>query len=195
MEDTQQEKMTLEVYDPAMCCSTGVCGPDVDDALVNFANEVKWLKSQGVDVQRYNLGQEPEAFKSNPEVITRLQKEGSDILPIITVNGSIVSEGGYPSREQVVHWLGISVSEDATPSNEKQQVLRTLKQSVIQGDLDQMRDRFQFGEQLGISKQELVNTIQDAINERQQATKMTVDAANELLGVSSNGCAPDSGCC
>lgn len=195
MEDTQQEKMTLEVYDPAMCCSTGVCGPDVDDALVNFANEVKWLKSQGVDVQRYNLGQEPEAFKSNPEVITRLQKEGSDILPIITVNGSIVSEGGYPSREQVVHWLGISVSEDANPSNEKQQVLRTLKQSVIQGDLDQMRDRFQFGEQLGISKQELVNTIQDAINERQQATKMTVDAANELLGVSSNGCAPDSGCC
>ncbi len=195
MEDTQQEKMTLEVYDPAMCCSTGVCGPDVDDALVNFANEVKWLKSQGVDVQRYNLGQEPEAFKSNPEVITRLQKEGSDILPIITVNGSVVSEGGYPSRDQVVDWLGISVSENATPSNEKQQVLRTLKQSVIQGDLDQMRDRFQFGEQLGIPKPELVNTIQDAINERQQTTKMTVDAANELIGVSSNGCAPGSGCC
>ncbi|MDZ7756834.1 arsenic metallochaperone ArsD family protein [Rhodohalobacter sp.] len=56
-------KTVLEVYDPAMCCSTGVCGPDVDDEIVDFANDVKWLKTQGVEVKRYNLGQEPEQFK------------------------------------------------------------------------------------------------------------------------------------
>ncbi|MDZ7717509.1 MAG: arsenic metallochaperone ArsD family protein [Balneolaceae bacterium] len=55
-------KTILEVYDPAMCCSTGVCSPNVDDEIVSFANDVKWLKTQGVEVKRYNLGQEPEAF-------------------------------------------------------------------------------------------------------------------------------------
>nr|QTX14232.1 Arsenical resistance operon trans-acting repressor ArsD [Klebsiella pneumoniae] len=27
---------TLTVFDPAMCCSTGVCGSDVDQVLVDF---------------------------------------------------------------------------------------------------------------------------------------------------------------
>lgn len=85
---------TIEIYDPAMCCSTGVCGTDVDDRLVDFANNVKWLKSQGIDVKRFNLGQEPEVFKSNPSILTKLQTEGTDILPIILVDNQIVSEGG-----------------------------------------------------------------------------------------------------
>jgi hypothetical protein len=33
--------ITIDVYDPAMCCNTGVCGPDVDDFLADFANDVK----------------------------------------------------------------------------------------------------------------------------------------------------------
>jgi arsenite methyltransferase len=42
----------IQVYDPAMCCSTGVCGPDVDPALVRFAADVKWLQERGVPVER-----------------------------------------------------------------------------------------------------------------------------------------------
>ena len=48
---------TLQVFDPAMCCSTGVCGPEVDTKLVQFAADLDWLKSQGVIVQRHNLSQ------------------------------------------------------------------------------------------------------------------------------------------
>ncbi len=91
----------LEVYDPVLCCSTGVCGPEVDDALVDFAQDVKWLESQNVIVRRYNLGQEPEKFRDNPEILKRLQDAGSEILPIIVINGEIVSEGGYPDRKQL----------------------------------------------------------------------------------------------
>ena len=107
----------------------------------------------------------------------------------------MVSEGGYPNRQQLTDWLIISTDADVTSLNEKQQVLQSLKQSVVQGDLEQIQDRFQLGEQIGIPKQELVNAIQEGVNERQQTTKKAVDAANELLGVSSNGCAPGSGCC
>ncbi len=110
------EKQTvMEVYDPAMCCSTGVCGPDVDDALAGFANDIKWLKAQGVQVKRYNLGQEPEAFKMCVPVLTRIQKEGSDVLPIIMVNGEMVSEGGYPDRTALMQWSGLTRNNGRVP--------------------------------------------------------------------------------
>ena len=53
----------LQVFDPAMCCSTGVCGPSVDPVLPRFSADLEWLKSrEGVQVQRYNLAQEVAAL-------------------------------------------------------------------------------------------------------------------------------------
>lgn len=31
---------TLTVFDSAMCCNTGVCGSDVDQALVDFSADL-----------------------------------------------------------------------------------------------------------------------------------------------------------
>lgn len=41
---------TLTVFDPAMCCGTGVCSSDVDQALVDFSADAQWLKGRGVQV-------------------------------------------------------------------------------------------------------------------------------------------------
>jgi hypothetical protein len=57
--------ITIQVFDPAMCCSTGVCGPSVDPALPKFAADLEWLKSKGVQVERYNLAQDVGAFTGN----------------------------------------------------------------------------------------------------------------------------------
>jgi hypothetical protein len=40
--------MKLEIFDPAMCCSTGVCGVDVDPVLAQFAADLKWVEGHGV---------------------------------------------------------------------------------------------------------------------------------------------------
>lgn len=100
----------LEVYDPAMCCSTGVCGPQVDPALVAFAADLAWVAGQGVSVERHNLGQEPQAFAANPAVVREMEA-GMDRLPIIVVEGRIVSTGVYLSREQLVQKLGLVAAE------------------------------------------------------------------------------------
>jgi hypothetical protein len=42
----------IQVFDPALCCSTGVCGAEVDDTLVRFAADVEWLKRRGVAPSR-----------------------------------------------------------------------------------------------------------------------------------------------
>ena len=105
----------LEIYDPAMCCSTGVCGPEVDPVLVAFAADLKWVADQGVAVQRYNLAQEPQAFAANPAVVKEM--EGSmDRLPIIAIDGHIISTGVYLSRDQLALKLGLAATEKASGS-------------------------------------------------------------------------------
>jgi len=97
----------LEIFDPAMCCSTGVCGPSVDPALPRFAADVEWLKTKGVEVERYNLAQQVAAFTSNPTVKSTLNAKGTKCLPLILVNGSIVSEGCYPTRHDLAGYAGV----------------------------------------------------------------------------------------
>jgi hypothetical protein len=91
----------LQVFDPAMCCSTGVCGPSIDPALSRFAADLEWLKSKGVEVERYNLAQEVAAFTSNPIVKTALNSHGSKCLPLLLLDGMLVAEGAYPTREEL----------------------------------------------------------------------------------------------
>ena len=105
---------TLDVFDPAMCCSTGVCGVEVDPVLAQFAADLKWAEEHGVIVKRHNLGQEPQAFATNPAVVREMEA-GMDRLPILSVDGHIVSTGIYPSKAQLAQKLGIPMTHTAIP--------------------------------------------------------------------------------
>lgn len=96
----------LEVFDPPMCCSTGVCGPSVDPALVKFVSDLHWLAGQHVVVSRFNLAQQPQAYVANPTVKAALIELGNSCLPLILVNGVIASKGRYPSREELAAMVG-----------------------------------------------------------------------------------------
>ena len=84
---------TLQIFDPAMCCSTGICGPSVDQKLISLAADVAFFKSQGVVVERFNLGHQPDAFASNPLVLSEMGAEAEN-LPIYLVDGTILAKGG-----------------------------------------------------------------------------------------------------
>ena len=96
----------LDVYDPAMCCSTGVCGPQVDPALVRFAADVKWLQDQGVEVRRFNLSQNPAAFVENELVRAALTEKGEAALPLLLLDGDAIASGEYPERSRLADALG-----------------------------------------------------------------------------------------
>ena len=101
---------SVKVFDPAMCCSTGVCGPSVDPDLVRFAADLDWLAAEGVSVERFNLSQQPDAFAAYPVVTQALKENGEQALPLILVNERKVSEGRYPSRDQLADWVGLDRS-------------------------------------------------------------------------------------
>lgn len=90
-----------------MCCSSGVCGPSVDERLVAFSASLDWLKSQGVEVARYNPTQQYDAFANNPVVVKTVNERGSDCLPLILLNGAVVSMGGYPERVELAAMAGV----------------------------------------------------------------------------------------
>lgn len=105
---------SLSVYDPPQCCSTGVCGPDQDDTLAQFAAALDWLRGQGVQVSRYDLGHQPGAFVENTLVKSTLDAEGMGCLPMVLVDGTVAKKGGYISRAEMAGMLGLSAGAAAT---------------------------------------------------------------------------------
>lgn len=92
----------VTVYDPAMCCPTGVCGPSIDPRLIRFATDLQWLQARGHGVRRYNLSQEPQAFLAEPRVASLLNEQGEGALPVVVVGEDIVSTGRFPYRDELL---------------------------------------------------------------------------------------------
>lgn len=107
---------TLQIFDPAMCCSTGVCGPDVDTKLVQFAADLDWLKSQGVIVQRHNLSQNPAAFVESEAVKTTLTEKGEAALPVMLLNGKVTVTGRYPERGELAALFKLKATATPAPA-------------------------------------------------------------------------------
>lgn len=99
----------VEIYDKAMCCSTGVCGPQVDPTLPKFAADLDWLKSQGHSVVRFNLSQDPAEYVKHKLVKQMLTDDGVDCLPLVIVDDRVVSRSTYPSRETLALWTGATI--------------------------------------------------------------------------------------
>ena len=104
----------IEIYDPAMCCSSGVCGVDSDPQLNRFAADLKRLADAGTEVRRFSLAREPEAFVTNPAVRKLLDEGGSTALPAILVDTILVSQGRYPSLAELAAWVGFEPEPETT---------------------------------------------------------------------------------
>lgn len=108
---------SIQIYDPAMCCSSGVCGAEVDQQLVNFSADADWAKQQGVTIERFNLAQQPMQFANNQVVRSFLERSGEEALPLVLVDGEIVLAGRYPNRTELARWADIQTAEITAPAS------------------------------------------------------------------------------
>ena len=99
---------TMKIFEPAMCCPTGLCGVGVDPELLRISTVLNTLKENGVEVQRYNLTSAPKEFVNHKAVAEFLNKFGPDKLPVVMVDDFIVITGRYPSNEEFTDWLELS---------------------------------------------------------------------------------------
>jgi Arsenical resistance operon protein ArsD len=107
---------SIQVFDPALCCSTGVCGVDVDQQLVGFSADVDWARQNGAVVERFNLAQQPLVFAENPIVKCFLERSGAEALPLILIDGEVALAGRYPNRAELARWAGIAQTEEKPES-------------------------------------------------------------------------------
>lgn len=103
----------IQIFDPALCCASGVCGTDVDQALVSFAADAAWATGQGAHIQRFNLSQQPLEFAQNAIVKLFLERSGAEALPLVLVDGEVALAGRYPQRAELARWAMLQV--DAGP--------------------------------------------------------------------------------
>ncbi|WP_252311576.1 arsenite efflux transporter metallochaperone ArsD [Sinobaca sp. H24] len=101
---------SIKIYDPSMCCSTGVCGPTTDPELTRVATALYMLENQA-EIERYNLSAEPQKFIENRDVQQILQKEGIDALPLTFVNDECRLKGRYPSNMELAEWTETTPDE------------------------------------------------------------------------------------
>ena len=99
----------IEIFEEAMCCPTGLCGPTIHPDLLRISAVTETLKRKGVKISRHNLKDEPHLYVSNKTVNDYLMKNGVEGLPITLIDGEIVVSKIYPSTKQLSKWTGINL--------------------------------------------------------------------------------------
>lgn len=172
--------MNIRVFDPAMCCSTGVCGPSVDPELVRFSADVDWLKAQGVTVERFNLSQQPFDFTGDAEVNAALQAKGVEALPIVKVEGQIKSQGAYPTREQLAAWAAV---EPPAPSIYTEAIaeLVAIGAAIASNCEPCFRAHYDKARKLGVSREDMMRAVTTAQSVKAAPAKSITSLAERYL--------------
>ena len=191
---------TIQVFDPAMCCSTGICGPSVEPQLIRFAADLEWVQSQGVVVERFNLAQQPQAFVDNTIAKEALESGGEQALPLTIVNGSAKARGTYPSREELAEWAGVSVAPSIF--SEAVSELVAIGAAIASNCEACFKFHFDKASRLGVSREDMLRAVTVAHNVKDSPARSILDLAERHLRRDAAEAKPgdaetktSSGCC
>jgi AhpD family alkylhydroperoxidase len=184
---------SLQVFDPAMCCNTGVCGVDVDQQLISFAADVDWARQNGAQIERFNLAQQPMAFAENATVKRFLESSGQEALPLILLDGEVVLSGRYPNRDELTQWLKLSV----TPSLFTEQVAELVAIAAAIGSNCEpcFKYHYDLARKLGVSNLDMRYAVDFAQKVKDTPARAMLDIAERYLGPATPGTTAKAGAC
>jgi len=171
--------MKIQVFDPPMCCSTGVCGPAVDPKLVQFAADLEWLQGQGVEVERYNLSQQPRAFVDTPVVRAALEQEGNDALPLTLVDGAVVCKGKYPTREMLAGHAKLEMRFSLVTDAVRELV--AIGAAIASNCEPCFKYHYNEARKLGVSKEDMLLAVQTAQAVKESPARSILALADKYL--------------
>lgn len=184
---------TITVYDPPMCCSTGICGPEIDSNLAQFAGDLDWLKSQGVEVRRFNLAQEPARFVDNAAVKAVIDRS-VDALPAIVVGNALVSSGRYPARDELAAMAGLTNGPACIEMTEQIKELIALGAAIGANCEPCFKFHFDAARKLGVSTDAMGEAVRIGVAVKAASASSVLALADRLLG-SDPPKAATSSCC
>jgi AhpD family alkylhydroperoxidase len=182
---------TIEVFDPALCCSTGVCGPSVDPALARFAGDVEWLSARGVAVERFNLAQQPGAFAERELVREALREQGEGCLPLIVADGAVVSAGSYPDRAALAELAGVETP--VFSYTEMVDELVAIGAAIASNCEPCLEYHVGVARELGLSNDDIERAVKMARRVKETPARSILRVADEILGTGANSVASTQG--
>jgi AhpD family alkylhydroperoxidase len=185
---------TLTVYDPPMCCATGVCGPEVDPALVQFAGDLDWLKTRGIEVQRLNLAQQPARFAEHAAVKALLDRSGVDALPAIVVGAELVANARYPNRDELAGMTGVAAVSAPVEITAQISELIALGAAIGASCEPCLKFHYDAARKLGVSAAAMREAVSIGERVKGGSTKSILGLADRLLGTVQSP-APAASCC
>lgn len=170
---------SIQIFDPAMCCSTGLCGVDVDQALVSFAADVDWLKSRGVEVARVNLAQQPQEFADNDRIRDLLQTQGEKALPAVLVDGELMATGRFPSRAELMDWAALPADESVF--SEQVAELVAIGAAIAANCEPCLKHHYDKARRLGVSAADMRSAVALAQKVKETPARAMMQLADRLL--------------
>ena len=184
----------FQVYDPAMCCSSGVCGPEVDPRLVRFAADLKWLHEQGVEVQRFNLSQSPAAFVENEQVKQALTEMGEGALPMVIGGGRVFSTGRYPERHELAGWAGVAQAEASIYTAAVNELV-AIGAAIAANCEPCLKYHYREAQKLGVSKADMARAVETGAKVKDSPHQAIMRLAERLTGAALGGARAESDPC
>jgi AhpD family alkylhydroperoxidase len=185
---------SIQVYDPALCCSTGVCGTNVDPKLAAFAADVEWARQNGAQIERFNLAQQPLAFANNPVVKAFLEQSGQEGLPLILVDGAVTLSGRYPTRDELGGWFGLA--QEPSLFTDQVAELVAIGAAIACNCEPCFKYHYDQARKLGVSNADMRRAVDMAQMVKDTPARAVLDLAQRYLGPSSpQTAAKASPCC
>jgi AhpD family alkylhydroperoxidase len=173
--------VSLAVYDPPMCCSSGVCGPDIDPKLVQFAADLGWLAEHGVKVERFNLAQSPIAFAENDLVRGALTEKGEAALPLVMIEGRVAVSGNYPTRDTLAALVGLR-AEPASQFSPAVAELVAIGAAIAANCEPCLRHHTREAEKMGVSAADMARAVELAAKVKDAPHRTILQLAARLTG-------------
>ena len=170
----------VQVFDPPMCCSTGVCGPSVDPRLVRFAADLDWLSGQGVSVERFNLSAQPGAFAGDAAVRAALESDGETALPLVKVDGEVKSSGEYPSRDELASWAGLEAPNPSIFTDAVAELV-AIGAAIASNCEPCFKFHYDKARKLGVSREDMWAAVTLAQTVKDAPAKAMLDLAGRYL--------------
>ena len=175
----------------------------MEPALPRFAADLEWLRAQGVEVERYNLAQQPGAFAENEVVRSEIMERGVDTLPLLLVNGQVVSRGSYPTRDRLAEWVGLDAVDAGTIYTDAVAELVAIGAAIAANCEPCFKFHFSKARKLGVSQDDMWRAVNTAQAVKDAPARSVLSLAKRLLGRGKDeadapgaaGCSPGSGCC
>jgi AhpD family alkylhydroperoxidase len=185
---------TVTVYDPPMCCSTGVCGPEIDPKLAQFAGDLDWLKSRDVEVRRFNLAQEPGVFIENAAVKALLDRSGGDELPAILVGDELIASARYPGRDELAAMAGVQAKPELLDLSDQVKELIALGAAIAASCESCFEFHSDKARKLGVPVEAMREAVRIGEAVKSASAKNIVALADRILGAEAPKAAKSS-CC